>query len=205
MRKKRKKSGKGSVYEREICKKLSLWWTDGVRDDIYWRTASSGGRATARKKMGKSTVGQYGDVQATDPIGKPLTDLCTIEIKRGYTSETFANLIERHQNPKVKECLYERFIKQATDEKIQARTPYWLLIVKRNAREPIVLMSYRFYRQLGYDFIPEARLTYHINEEDFNEVFVCLLEDFLVYVQPEDIKEIWKKITARKKKKKIRQ
>jgi hypothetical protein len=204
MAKKRRKSGKGSAYEREICKKLSLWWTGGVRDDIYWRTASSGGRATARKKLGKSTVGQYGDVCATDPTGKPLTDLCTIEIKRGYSGETFANIIEEHQNPKVKECLYRRFIKQAEIQRRQSKTPYWLLICKRNARKPILIMSYRFYKQIDLDFIPEARLTYYIDDEDYDEVFVCLLEDFLVYTKPEDIKDVWKRKMARKKKKKTR-
>lgn len=44
---------KGSVFEREICKALGRWWTDGERDDIFWRTAGSGARATCRLERGK--------------------------------------------------------------------------------------------------------------------------------------------------------
>ncbi len=59
---------KGSNFEREICKLLSLWWTNDKRDDIFWRTSGSGARATTRSKTKQKTFGQYGDVQATDPI-----------------------------------------------------------------------------------------------------------------------------------------
>ena len=29
---------KGSAFEREICKKLSLWFTENERDDIFFRS-----------------------------------------------------------------------------------------------------------------------------------------------------------------------
>ena len=74
---------KGSVFEREICKELSLWITSGERDDIFWRTAGSGGRATMRKKSGKTTANQEGDVCATDPIGQSTCEHCYYRIKEG--------------------------------------------------------------------------------------------------------------------------
>jgi len=77
-------SSKGSSFEREVCKQLSLWWTKGEREDIFWRTAGSGARATTRAKSGKTTARSYGDVIAIDPIGDPLIKEVTIEIKRGY-------------------------------------------------------------------------------------------------------------------------
>ena len=73
---------KGSAFEREIAKLLSLWWSDCERDDIFWRTQTSGARATSRKRRGQDTFGQYGDIQACDPVGQPLLDCCIIEIKR---------------------------------------------------------------------------------------------------------------------------
>ena len=75
---------KGCSFERDICKKLSLWWTNQQSDDIFWRTASSGGRATQRKKQEKETFGQNSDIQATNPDGQPFVDLFCIECKRGY-------------------------------------------------------------------------------------------------------------------------
>ena len=80
--------GKGSAFEREISKQLSLWWTEGERDDVFWRTNASGARFTARRKQGKSTEGQGGDITCTDPIGRALTDLFSIELKTGYSSKS---------------------------------------------------------------------------------------------------------------------
>jgi len=38
--------GKGSAFEREIAKDISLWLTDGKRNDCIWRTAGSGAKST---------------------------------------------------------------------------------------------------------------------------------------------------------------
>jgi len=27
---------KGPKFERKMCKKFSLWWTNNKRDDIFW-------------------------------------------------------------------------------------------------------------------------------------------------------------------------
>ena len=55
----------GNNYEREVAKKLSLWITEGERDDVLWRENSSGARGTTRKKQGKDSI-QEGDFVATD-------------------------------------------------------------------------------------------------------------------------------------------
>ena len=85
---------KGNSFERQICKQLSLWWSNGKSEDIFWRTASSGAMANIRSKSCKKSFGQYGDIQAINPIGQPLIDVCTIELKRGYSKNTFADLME---------------------------------------------------------------------------------------------------------------
>lgn len=85
------KSKKGSQYERQFCKALSLWYSESMleetRDDLFWRTAGSGARATSRKKKGIDTVNSCGDVGALDATAQPFTDLCMIELKRGYTTK----------------------------------------------------------------------------------------------------------------------
>lgn len=72
---------KGSSFEREICKDLSLWITGGGRDDIFWRSAMSGGRASVAFKKGGSNISQTGDICAVDPIGDPMVKKFFIECK----------------------------------------------------------------------------------------------------------------------------
>ena len=68
---------KGAGFEREICKKLSLWITKGEKVDCFWRSAMSGGRAT----VAKGAVRQAGDITAVAPEGHALTDVLYIECK----------------------------------------------------------------------------------------------------------------------------
>lgn len=72
--------GKGSSYERLICKRLSLWITAGKKEDCFWRSAMSGGRATVAQRKGKE-VRQAGDITAVSPEGHALTDVFYIELK----------------------------------------------------------------------------------------------------------------------------
>lgn len=56
--------GKGSAFERLVCHRLSLWLSRGERDDLLWRSAMSGGRATLQLATGKVNLAQSGDVTA---------------------------------------------------------------------------------------------------------------------------------------------
>lgn len=133
---------KGSQFEREICRKLSKWWTDGKREDVFWRTSSSGAMATIRKKTNKSTFGQYGDVQAVDPIGSELLKNLTIEIKRGYSNNSFSDLLEKPKS------IYWDFIEQAEKESYAAGKSFWWLIVKRDRKEIMCIMLFSMARKL---------------------------------------------------------
>jgi hypothetical protein len=139
MRKKRKGSQKGSAFEREICKRLSLWFTDGDRDDIFWRTAGSGARATRRGK--KTTFGQYGDIQATDPIGQPLIDAFTIEVKKGYNKLSIQDLIDVIPKKDRKHPL-EKIIEKVEFDCRRAKSKSWMLIWKRDRRKCLVILPY---------------------------------------------------------------
>lgn len=85
---------KGSKFERYVAKKLSLWWSDNERDDIFYLTSGSGARATTRKKKGIDTANSSGDIGTLDLIGKPFIDTFLIEVKRGYTLGTRINETE---------------------------------------------------------------------------------------------------------------
>lgn len=70
---------KGGEFERQVCKTLSLWVSDGKRKDLFWRSAMSGGRATIAGKGELSR--QCGDICAISPEGHKLTDPYYIECK----------------------------------------------------------------------------------------------------------------------------
>jgi len=180
---------KGSSFERGICKLLSEWWTYNKRQDVFWRTAGSGAMATTRNKTNQRAFGQYGDIQATDPIGQPLIDLCSIELKRGYSKFTFADLLDKM--PTAKEQMYELFFEQAYDDSIKADVRYWMLIAKRDRREALVYIPIEFFKALK---AKDCNLTkcssYAVIKSGAIKVFVIPLHGFLYHVKPNDIKTV---------------
>ena len=70
-----KSKDKGGNFERDICKALSLWYTYGEDDNIFWRTSGSGNRATVRTKKGQKTKYDYGDITFSNPDGS-FADCC---------------------------------------------------------------------------------------------------------------------------------
>lgn len=72
---------KGNEFERYVSKKLSMWISGGARDDLFWRTQSSGGRYTQRSKSGKETIHQEGDVASTCSDTEFFSDLFYVECK----------------------------------------------------------------------------------------------------------------------------
>lgn len=72
---------KGSQFEREVCVALSRWVSNGEHEDLFWRSAMSGGRATVRQQRGKNTNHQLGDISSVSPVGHCLTNRFVIEAK----------------------------------------------------------------------------------------------------------------------------
>lgn len=139
--------GKGSNYERQMCREFSLWWTSGKDDSVYWRTSNSGGRATIRRRNNKRSDLHCGDMCAIDPIGQPLLDLVTIEIKRGYSKHSIADLLDRR--PSAAQQLFEGFLEQAVDAARNAGTPHWLIVFRRDQRVPVVFFPHDLFVELG--------------------------------------------------------
>ena len=177
---------KGNTFERAICKALSLWWTSGEREDVFWRSASSGGVATQRHKVGKTMYGQSGDIQAIDPIGAPLLQLMTVELKRGYTTTSFADALDKPARNKP--CVFEGFVSQCSFEAKTAGTPFWLLIVQRNRRKALVFVPTALYKRLCIKPRPPVSAKIDICRDDVNARrirVVCVpFDDFLAGVSP---------------------
>jgi hypothetical protein len=144
---------KGGTYEREVCRKLSAWWSgDEECDDYFWRASQSGGRATTRAKRGKTTRGHCGDVAACCSEAEILTKFITIECKRGYSKRkapskdaSIAGLLDRI--PNCGSQPYDDFIEQAIAAAKRAGTPHWLLIHKRDGRKEMAIIPGELYKK----------------------------------------------------------
>jgi hypothetical protein len=180
------KAQKGSAFERQICKELSLWWTEGQRDDVFWRTSGSGARATTRGKRGSSTYGQYGDIAATDPIGEPLLKFVTIELKRGYNKATPWDLLDAPE--KAAKQTFEKFLCQAEDQRCAADTPGFWLITKRDQRQPIITMPKDIMADMeGWCCFDNL---YYFEFQYVDTGFVSLrYKEFLETLDPQNIKD----------------
>ena len=170
-------SGKsrGSAFEREVAELFSLWWTDGERDDIFYRSHSSGGRFTARKKGGKDTALQGGDITCTDPTGEPLVRAWNMELKTGYGTKTKSGLIRwdildfidsRQRTP----ILMNMWEQCKRDADLTGREP--VLIFRRNNRLPCIMFTHKYYSKL-IDYLGDSPPSITIEFFSSIELAVC--------------------------------
>lgn len=125
---------KGAEFERQVCKTLSLWVSDGKREDIFWRSAMSGGRATVAAKRGAKLSAQVGDISAIDPLGNKLTDKFVVECKY-YRNIKLETLFTGHKGGVYEFWETLSAIASKHDKKS-------MLIFKQNGMEPQVLMDW---------------------------------------------------------------
>lgn len=169
---------KGSAFERKIARTLSLWWTKGERDDIFARTMSSGSWGTGRAKLGRRTANQYGDLQAIDPIGQPLIDICCFELKIGYGHWSFLDMLDR---PAKTNTTIQEFLSQAMKSGELARR-HPVVIAKRDRRVPIIIMPKKLSVFLSAAS-PSNLLIFYT--KDVGVWYVWRLSQFLRLVPPE--------------------
>lgn len=185
-------SNKGAAFERKICRMLSEWWTNGARDDVFWRTSQSGGRATERAKKGQTTSGQYGDIAATDPIGKPLIDCFMFELKHGYSKTPFINLSQCVLAPFVL-----KWMTKLNNQAAKAGTLSWALIYKADNKATLIILPVSFFQLHAPDLRARVLAMTHIitpwnvrnglGDDVTDNVLIMPFEAFLQSVGPEQI------------------
>ena len=182
---------KGSDFEREMCQVLSLWWSGGERDDVFYRTQASGARATVRSRRGKSTAYQHGDMAPIDFEGEPLCNCWSVEFKTGYgrkltkqegkrkiSNWCALDLIDSQQ----KETTLEKMWRQASEDAEKSnREP--ILIFRRNLMSPCIVVNKSYWVHLCHFFgpCPLRRLT--LNKElGENPLVILSLKQFLNWI-----------------------
>lgn len=180
---------KGNKFERDICKKLSLWWSNDDRDDIFWRSQTSGGRATQRAAKGKHTFGQSGDIAAVDPIGQPLIDLLTIELKKGYNKETFQDLFDRLPTLKGK-CQWEKWVEQAATAHTHSGSFSWLLVTSRNNRQTLCATPFHALQEMSGGWRNHPPLPHCLLEIRSELIIIILFDVWLSLLKPERLSKL---------------
>lgn len=131
-------AAKGAEFERVVCKQLSHWLSRGVRDDLFWRTAMSGGRATMQIRRGKINRSQCGDVGAIDAQGERLTNRVFIDTKchRDVNLWSMVYGIDLFSSAKMLSCIWPVVQKEAREA---GRLP--MLVLKQNRQSTFVFLN----------------------------------------------------------------
>lgn len=196
------KSIKGTDWERELSKWWSLWWTNGDREDVIWRTHGSGSRATARSKRGKGTRGAAGDLMATDPVADPLFLFFLMEAKRGYgkADDNSANiniLYWLDKQPRHKPPLLFQWWMKAEQERIVHQRFETIIIFRRTAKQPVIMLRAELFGDIHkYDGEWDMHdTTIDISYENRRFVFVHFFK-FLAWCTPETIEALLEERTG---------
>lgn len=94
-----------------------------------------------RARKGKRTAGSYGDICALDPIGEPLLNLFTIELKRGQYVKHPGDLLDCSGSMDCHPFL--KAVRQARDAQKRAGSAFWMLIVRRDFKPTTVFFPVR--------------------------------------------------------------
>jgi len=178
---------KGSNFEREICRKLSLWYSKGTSDELFWRSAMSGGMATVRRKKGQTTTAHAGDITAVDDRGAELLKHCVIECKRGYKYDLL-DMVDKSKNRQ-----FEDFLDQTTMEMEQSGVKVFMLIAQRDRRIITVTVPWVPFMS-GILCNPSKCGEYVSTSIDEKNLFVLTtkLDRFLAAVDPDKFVEACK-------------
>jgi len=123
-----KSSAKGAGFERDVARRLSLWWTDGEDAFVFARRSGSGG--APRDKGGASSAA--GDIFADKPEGKILMEHYAFELKFYQDLRT-----DLWRHLAGEDSKFSRFEAQASE----AAAPYdrrWVMVAKCNRMPELV-------------------------------------------------------------------
>jgi hypothetical protein len=171
---------KGSSFEREIAHDLSVWWSQGKRDDIFYRSNASGARFTQRKKTGKTTENQAGDITFTDSEGELLIQNFNFELKTGYGTKTKTGItkwdaldfIDSQQKEPVLKKMWLQCYRDASET---GRKP--VLIFRRNNRKPCIVFLVEYFQHLVQWFnLPDCSIV------QIDGIIMTSLEDFFIWI-----------------------
>lgn len=176
---------KGGAWERKFSKQLSLWYSNGESDSIFWRSASSGAFATVRNKQGKNSEGSYGDISAIHESGYTLINFATFELKSGYNSIDILSEIDSDAKKLIfRECLNQVI----NDSKLAGNHPF--LVVNRDRKQPTLFFEKSVFNDMKSYCGNLPNDVKYLELWDGKEKWIGFrLESFFNWASPEYFKE----------------
>lgn len=169
---------KGSEWERQICKELSVWIQGTEKPYLFWRTPLSGGMAT----ISELNKDMSGDIRSISPKSEwwPFS----VECKTGYPKTSFWQHFKNIKNFNIKD-----FWVQCTED---AKKPgkYPMLIYRKKNQKPIVGIN-KIVDNLLRNKIKKLN-SMEICWIDLESVTFYNMKDFFEVVNPNDIKGLLK-------------
>lgn len=128
---------KGASYERLICQRLSLWVSELVREDVFWRSAMSGGRASLKKHnvRGRKFDAQSGDLSAIHEVGYPFINTFVVDCKHKNDLKWSTAIYRGSGN------LAQGWEQVVGDAKAAQKLP--MMITRQNRDEDVVVLDSR--------------------------------------------------------------
>ena len=170
MKKKNSKS-KGSSFERTVAKQLSLWVSNGKRDDHFWRTAGSGSRSTIRSKKGKLTEGGSGDICSMSMETKIFTDALIFECKHLKNLNLWSFITHTMSDT------YYGYWKELT-EKAKQEEKIPVLIAKENNKPTLFITNSDLSDKITFFFSTDIELKAEFGSGD-DKICIYYLDDIL--------------------------
>lgn len=117
---------KGSQFERDVARRLSLWWSEGTDPNCLWRTHSSGGFGTVAK-----VEGQYGDISGINALGMEFSPKLFVVECKNYKEIDFSCGLGRSTSSIILQWW----------TKIQVASNSRMLIMKANNRRIVIAVA----------------------------------------------------------------
>lgn len=176
---------KGSSFERQMCRKLSLWWTDNRQDDVFWRNSM---RKTTKNP---DTKFQLGDLCAIDPDACIFISKVSIEFKSGYSRERKGRKNIRNTpwdildiiDGKGDNIFFSFWSQTVRDAQISGRMP--MLIFKRDYHDPVICTSWLVYNNFCTYFNSYDNYVIRLANTMYDDLSLMNLDKFLDWVSPD--------------------
>jgi len=200
--------GKGADNERNFCRYLSLWWTDGKDPDVFWRKRT---RLTSRK--GREVKYQLGDIVAEKSEGDSLIRVFNIELKTGYSKnkkgKSFKNVpwdlldlidYQKSSSDLSKKQINVFWSQTLRDSKISERIP--LLVFKRDYHQEVVCIRDEDLKDIESLNGQFQKMTLAIIPPVEDVLILLQMKEFFEWLSPETVRMMYDRKNNRKNKSK---
>lgn len=157
-------NAKGGSFERWVCRRLTWMVTGKEQPEIFWRSATSGAKATQDRKKGvSSTMG--GDIVAIHPLGAKFINLHCVECKNRKSMGSLDNLLTE-SGP-----LWDWWDRAVRDAEASSREP--LLVFRANRTQTYIWVPF-------YTLTALPKRTLLLTERAGDEVgWLCSFEEWI--------------------------